>query len=193
MSSTVGASFLIEPIPEDTFVPEDFTAEQREMARAAADFVDGEVMSRLDDIQAKGPEIIPGLLKKAGEIGMLAIEIPEEYGGLGLDKASAMLVSETAAKEASFSISWGAHTGIGTLPIVYFGSEDQREKYLPKLGTGEWLAAYALTEAESGSDALAARASAVRDGDAWVLERHKPCLPNACLAHVVVVFGQLDR
>jgi alkylation response protein AidB-like acyl-CoA dehydrogenase len=192
MSSTVGASFLIEPIPEDTFVPEDFTAEQREMARAAADFVDGEVMSRLDDIQAKGPEIIPELLKKAGEIGMLAIEIPEEYGGLGLDKASAMLVSETAAKEASFSISWGAHTGIGSLPIVYFGSEDQREKYLPKLGTGEWLAAYALTEAESGSDALAARASAVRDGDDWVLDGTKQFITNAGFADVFVVFAQVD-
>ncbi len=192
MPTTVGGSFLIEPIPEDTFVPEDFTDEQRDMARAAEDFVDGEVMPRLDEIQKRGPEIMPGLLKQAGEIGLLAIEIPEEYGGLGLDKASAMLVSETAAKEASFSISWGAHTGIGTLPIVYFGSEAQREEYLPKLGAGDWIAAYALTEAGSGSDALAARASAVRDGDVWVLDGTKQFITNAGFADVFVVFAQVD-
>jgi len=192
MPATVGGSFLIEPIPEHTFVPEDFTEEQRGMARAAAEFVDGEVMPRLDEIQKRGPEIMPGLLKQAGEMGLLAIEIPEAYGGLGLDKASAMLVSETAAKEASFSISWGAHTGIGTLPIVYFGSEPQREKYLPKLGSGEWLAAYALTEAGSGSDALAARTSAVRDGDAWVLDGTKQFITNAGFADVFIVFAQVD-
>jgi alkylation response protein AidB-like acyl-CoA dehydrogenase len=192
MPTTVGASFLIEPIPDETFVPEDFTDEQRDMARAAADFVDGEVMPRLAEIQERGPEIMPGLLEKAGELGLLAIEIPEAYGGLGLDKASAMLVSETAAKEASFSISWGAHTGIGTLPIVYFGSEPQREAYLPKLASGEWIAAYALTEAGSGSDALAARTAAVRDGDEWVLDGTKQFITNAGFADVFVVFAQAD-
>jgi len=192
MPTTLGSSFLIEPIPDDTFVPEDFNEEQREMARAAEEFVDGEVMPRLDEIQKKGPEVMPGLLKQAGEIGLLSIEIPEEFGGLGLDKASAMLVSETAAKEASFSISWGAHTGIGTLPIVYFGTDAQRNSYLPRLGTGEWIAAYALTEAGSGSDALAARTTAVRDGDAWVLDGTKQFITNAGFADVFVVFAQVD-
>jgi alkylation response protein AidB-like acyl-CoA dehydrogenase len=192
MPPTAGAGFLIEPIPDDTFVPEDFSDEQRAMARSAEEFVDREVIPRLDEIQAKGPEVMPNLLRRAGELGLLAIEIPKEYEGLGLDKATAMLVSETAAKEASFSISWGAHTGIGSLPIVYFGTEAQRRHYLPRLATGEWLAAYALTEADSGSDALAAKTSAQREGDFWVLSGTKQFITNAGFADVFVVFAQVD-
>ncbi len=192
MPPTPGAGFLVEPIPDDTFVPEDFSDEQRAMARSAEEFVEREVIPRLDEIQAKVPEVIPNLLRRAGELGLLSIEIPEEYGGLGLDKATAMLVSETAAKEASFSISWGAHTGIGSLPIVYFGTEAQRRHYLPRLATGEWLAAYALTEADSGSDALAAKTSAQREGDFWVLSGTKQFITNAGFADVFVVFAQVD-
>jgi alkylation response protein AidB-like acyl-CoA dehydrogenase len=192
MPPTAGAGFLIEPIPDDTFVPEDFSDEQRAMARSAEEFVEREVIPRLDEIQAKGPEVMPNLLRRAGELGLLAIEIPKEYEGLGLDKATAMLVSETAAKEASFSISWGAHTGIGSLPIVYFGTEAQRRHYLPRLATGEWLAAYALTEADSGSDALAAKTSAQREGDFWVLSGTKQFITNAGFADVFVVFAQVD-
>ncbi len=113
MSVPVGSAFLIEPIPDEIFTPEDFTEEQRAMARAAEEFVDREVMPRIAEIEKNEPGVVPALLKRAGEIGLLAIEIPDAYGGLDLDKATAMLVAERAAKVASFSVSWGAHTGIG--------------------------------------------------------------------------------
>jgi alkylation response protein AidB-like acyl-CoA dehydrogenase len=164
-----GCAFLIEPVPDDVFVLEDFGEEARAMARTAQEFVDREVIPRLGEIEEKKHGVVPNLLRRAGEIGLLAIEVPEAYGGLGLDKSTALLVSERAAKLGSFSISWGAHTGIGTLPIVYYGSEAQKQHYLPKLASGEWLAAYALTEPGSGSDALASATTARRDGDHWVL------------------------
>jgi alkylation response protein AidB-like acyl-CoA dehydrogenase len=192
MTLPVGCAFLIESIPEDIFVPEDFTEEQRAMATTAAEFVEREVVPKLDEIEAQQPGVLVDLLKRAGELGLLAVEVPEAYGGLGLDKATAMLVAERAADVASFSISWGAHTGIGSLPIVYFGTEAQREHYLPRLASGEWLAAYALTEADSGSDALAAKTVARRDGDDWVLSGTKQFITNAGFADVFIVFAQAD-
>jgi len=187
-----GCAFLIEPIPDDVFVLEDFGEEQRAMARTAQEFVDREVVPRLGEIEEKKHGVVPDLLRRAGEIGLLGIEVPEAYGGLGLDKATALLVSERAAKLASFSISWGAHTGIGTLPIVYYGSEAQKQKYLPKLASGEWLAAYALTEPGSGSDALAAATTARRDGEHWVLNGTKQFITNAGFADLFTVFAQVD-
>ncbi len=192
MSVPVGSAFLIDPVPEDIFTPEDFTGEQRAMARTAEEFIDNEVIPRIAEIEEKKPGVVPTLLKRAGDIGLLAIEVPEAYGGLGLDKATAMLVSERAAKVASFSISWGAHTGIGSLPIVYYGSEAQKSEYLPRLASGEWLAAYALTEPDSGSDALAAKTVAKRDGDSWVLNGIKQFITNAGFADLFVVFAQAD-
>ena len=163
------------------------------MARTAQEFVDREVIPRLAEIEEKKHGVVPDLLRRAGEIGLLAIEVPEAYGGLGLDKATALLVSERAAKLGSFSISWGAHTGIGTLPIVYYGSEAQKQHYLPKLASGEWLAAYALTEPGSGSDALAAATTARRDGDHWLLSGTKQFITNAGFADLFTVFAQADK
>lgn len=187
-----GCAFLIEPVPEKIFTKEDFTDEQREMARTAGAFLEREVLPRLPEIEEKKPGVMPELLRRAGDLGLLAVEVPEAYGGLGLDKATAMLVSERVAKLASFSVSWGAHTGIGTLPIVYYGSEEQKGEYLPRLATGEYLAAYALTEPDSGSDALAAKTTARRDGDEWVLDGTKQFITNAGFADLFTVFAQVD-
>jgi alkylation response protein AidB-like acyl-CoA dehydrogenase len=190
--TALGAAFLIDPVPEDPFTPEDFSDEQRAMARTAEEFIDREVVPRLAEIEEKQEGVVPSLLHRAGELGLLAIEVPESYGGLGFDKATALLISERAAKVASFSVSWGAHTGIGTLPIVYYGTEDQKRRYLPRLASGEWLAAYALTEPGSGSDALAAKTLARREGDVWVLSGTKQFITNAGFADLFTVFAQVD-
>jgi alkylation response protein AidB-like acyl-CoA dehydrogenase len=192
MPAASGAAFLIELVPDEVFTPEDFSDEQRAMARTAEEFIDREVVPRLAEIEEKQEGVVPSLLRRAGELGLLAIEVPERYGGLGLDKTTALLVSERAAKVASFSVSWGAHTGIGTLPIVYYGTEAQKQTYLPRLASGEWLAAYALTEPGSGSDALAAKAVARREADAWVLTGTKQFITNAGFADLFTVFAQAD-
>ncbi len=192
MAISRGCAFLIDPVPEDVFTLEDFSEEQRAMARSAEEFVDREVVPRLAEIEHKQAGIMPDLLRRAGAIGLLAIEVPEAYGGLGLDKATALLVSERAAKVGSFSVSWGAHTGIGTLPLVYYGSEAQKQRYLPRLASGEWLAAYALTEPGSGSDALAARTRARLEGEQWVLTGTKQFITNAGFADLFTVFAQVD-
>src|SRR6185295_17875756 len=156
------------------------------------DFVRGEVTPRLEEIEAKAEGVMPALLKRAGELGLLMVDIPEAHGGLGLHKTTSMLVSERGALCASFSVSWGAHTGIGTLPIVYYGSEAQKTHYLPKLATGELLAAYALTEPGSGSDALAAKTRADRHGDDYRLTGTKQFITNAGFADVFTVFAKVD-
>jgi butyryl-CoA dehydrogenase len=168
MSHPAGCAFLIEPIPDWVFSKEDFTEEQRAMARTAEEFVAREVLPRAAEIEAKKDGVVEQLLKRAGEIGLLAIEVPEEYGGLGLDKATAMLVSERAAQLASFSISWGAHTGIGSLPTVYFGTPAQKAKYLPKLASGEWRAGDPRSEPHTRAVGRAAKAPPPRPGGAGV-------------------------
>src|SRR6185369_3631980 len=162
--------------------------------RTAEDFVRGEVLPRLDAIEAKEEGLMPALLKRAGELGLLMVDIPERYGGLGLHKTTSLLVAERGALNASFSISAGAHTGIGTLPIVYYGTEAQKQHYLPKLATGEWLAAYALTEAQSGSDALAMHTRAVLDaeGKHYRLTGTKQFITNAGFADLFTVFTKVD-
>lgn len=192
MSVEQGCAFLMGTLRDEIFTREDFNDDQRAMARTAAEFVAHEVCPRLPEIEEKKQGVIPELLRRAGDLGLLAIEVPEAYGGLGLDKATAMLVSERAAQLASFSISWGAHTGIGTLPLVYYGSEAQKTRYLPKLASGEWLAAYALTEPGSGSDALAAKTSARKEGDEWVLNGTKQFITNAGFADLFTVFAQVE-
>jgi alkylation response protein AidB-like acyl-CoA dehydrogenase len=175
------------------FTGADFTENDVLYARTAEDFVRGEVLPRLDEIESKQEGLMPALLKRAGELGLLMVDIPEAYGGLGLHKTTSMLVSERGALCASFSVSWGAHTGIGTLPIVYYGSEAQKQKYLPKLATGEWLAAYALTEPGSGSDALGARTRAERLPDGrWRLTGTKQFITNAGFADLFTVFAKVD-
>lgn len=188
-----GGGFLIERVgTRDAFTEADFGATEFEYARVAEEFVNHEVVPILDRIEAAEPGLMPALLRKAGALGLLMVDIPERYGGLGLDKATSMLVSERAAKCASFSVSWGAHTGIGTLPIVYYGTEEQKQRYLPRLATGELLAAYALTEPEAGSDALAAKTRAECRGDVYVLNGTKQFITNAGFADLFTVFAKVD-
>jgi len=188
-----GGAFLVERTgSRDVLTETGFGATEFEYAHVAEKFVNEEIVPILDRIEAAEPGLMPALLRKAGELGLLMIDIPERYGGLGLNKATSMLVSERAAKCASFSVSWGAHTGIGTLPIVYYGTEEQKQKYLPRLATGELLAAYALTEPDAGSDALAAKMRAERRGDAYVLNGTKQFITNAGFADLFTVFAKVD-
>jgi alkylation response protein AidB-like acyl-CoA dehydrogenase len=193
MGVPVGASWLVDPVGAHAqFTGADFTEDDRLYARTAEDFVRGEVLPRLEEIEAKQEGLMPALLRRAGELGLLMIDIPERYGGLGLRKTTSMLVSERGALCASFSVSWGAHTGIGTLPIVYYGSEAQKQRYLPRLATGEWLAAYALTEPGSGSDALAARTRAEpAAGGGYRLTGVKQFITNAGFADLFTVFAKV--
>lgn len=168
-----GAAFLWEPTgSRELMSAERFTDEQRQMAKAARDFSEKDIPPRVKEIESKRVGLLPALLRKAGELGLLMGDVPPEYGGLGLDMTTSMLVAEQFSHVGSFSVSHGAHTGIGTMPIVYFGTSAQKAAYLPDLATGKRLAAYALTEASSGSDALAAKTRAMlsTDGKYWILK-----------------------
>ncbi len=189
-----GGSFLIEDTkPEDVFTPEDFTEQHKMIADTTRDFVDSEVMPNVDKIEELNYDLSVGLLRKAGEIGLLSVDIPEEYGGLGLDKTSSMLVAENLGKAGAFAVSHGAHTGIGTLPIVYFGTEEQKKKYLPKFATAELISSYSLSEPGSGSDALSAKTVATpsQDGKYYALNGTKMWLSNAGFADVYITFAQV--
>jgi alkylation response protein AidB-like acyl-CoA dehydrogenase len=189
-----GAGFLWETVGTRAIqAPERFTAEQREIAGAARKFAAGEILPRVAEIEAKKPGLMPELLRKAGELGLLMVDIPTEYGGLGLDKTTSMMIAEEFSVVGSFAVSLGAHTGIGTMPILYFGTPEQKAKYLPDLATGQRLAAYALTESSSGSDALAAktRADKSSDGAHYVLNGTKQFITNAGFADVFTVFAQI--
>ncbi|HKP87974.1 MAG TPA: acyl-CoA dehydrogenase family protein [Blastocatellia bacterium] len=202
MTSTVeskkvikGGSFILEDhLPEDVFTPEDTSDEHRMIAQTAAEFTQKEVMPRDAEIESKSYEVHRELLMKAGELGLLSIDIPEQYGGAGLDLLSSLVASENVSGQASFSGTVGAHTTIGTLPIVYFGNDEQKAKYLPKLATGEWVGAYALTESGSGSDALAAKTTAklAEDGEHYTLNGQKMWITNAGFADVFIVFAKID-
>jgi len=195
MSATAGGSWLVTPVGSSPqFTGADFSEDDLLYAKTAEDFVRDEVFLRLEEIEAKKEGLMPELLKRAGELGLLMIDIPEAYGGLGLRKTTSMLVSERGALCASFSVSWGAHTGIGTLPIVYYGTEAQKQRYLPKLASGEWLAAYALTEPQAGSDALAAKTRAVLEpgGKSYRLSGTKQFITNAGFADLFTVFAKVD-
>jgi alkylation response protein AidB-like acyl-CoA dehydrogenase len=190
-----GGSFLIEDrTTQEVFTPEDFSDEQRMIGETAEEFMEKEMVPRLPEILALKYEATRQLLRKAGELGLLGVEIPEEYGGLGLDKVSGCLVSEKSARDGSFAVSFMGHTGIGTLPITYFGTEEQKKKYLPKLATGEWVSSYSLSEASSASDAMNAKAKAVLspDGKSWILNGEKMWLTNAGFADVYITFAKVD-
>src|SRR6185312_16655186 len=187
-----GASFLLNPTdPATIFTPEDFTDEQRQIAATASEFAANEVLPAAPEIEAKNFAITRALLKKAGDLGLLAVDVPEAYGGLSMDKVTSAIVADRMARLASFSVAFSAHTGIGTLPIVWYGTEAQKQKYLPKLATGEWLAAYALSEATSGSDAMNIRARAVAGGDSYVLNGEKMWITNAGFADLFTVFAKI--
>src|ERR1035438_8400383 len=188
-----GGSFLLTPIGAmPQFTPEEFGDDAKEFARAAKDFIQGEVLPKDEAIDKLDLPLTVGLMKKAGELGLLGLEVPEAYEGMDVEKKTAMLVLEEMSKQGSFAVTYSANTGIGTLPIVYVGTEAQKQAYLPKLSTGEWLAAYALTEAGSGSDALGAKATAVLDGDTWVLNGSKMWITNAGFADVFIIFAKVD-
>ena len=191
----LGGEFLLEEVGSyPIFTPEDFSEEQKMYFDTADDFSRNEVVPRVKEIEEKKPGLMVDLLRKAGRIGLLSVDIPEEYGGLGADKTTSMLMSATLSRVGSFSVSIGAHTGIGTLPIVYFGTKEQKEKYLPKLATGDMIAAYALTEPGAGSDALSARTRAdlSEDGTHYVLNGTKQFITNAGFADLFTVFAQID-
>lgn len=190
-----GLSFLVQRCGEaPVFGPEHFDEDQRMIRQTAMDFVEKEVIPRSDEIECKKEGIARELLGKAGALGLLAVDVPEEYGGLGGDKVTSNLVAESVAAHGSFSVMHGTHTGIGTLPIVYFGNEQQKRKYLPKLATGEIIGYYALTEAGSGSDALAAkcRAELTPDGKHYVLNGEKMFITNVGFADVGTIFAKVD-
>jgi alkylation response protein AidB-like acyl-CoA dehydrogenase len=190
-----GGSFLIEDVSYDRiFTPEDFTAEQVMIAKTTEDFVINEVLPELDDIENHQFDKSVKLLKQAGDLGLLGADVPEEYGGFGLDKISSALITEKFARAGGFSLSYGAHVGIGSLPIVLFGNEEQKQKYLPGLASGEKLAAYALTEPNSGSDALGAKTTAKlnAEGTHYVLNGEKQWITNSGFADVIIVYAKVD-
>ncbi len=190
-----GGSFLVEKVPcERVYTPEDFNDEQKLIAKTIDDFVENEVMPQIEHLENQDFTRSVKLMKKAGELGLLAADIPEEYGGLGLDKISSALITEKLARAGGFSITHGAHVGIGSLPIILFGNEAQRQKYLPFLATGEKISAYALTEPDSGSDALGARTTAKlnRTGTHYVLNGEKQWITNSGFADVFIVYAKID-
>jgi alkylation response protein AidB-like acyl-CoA dehydrogenase len=193
--AATGGSFLIEDrTPDEVFTPEDFTEEQVMIGRTAEEFMDKELLPRLPQLLKLDYELSRDLLAKAGEVGLLGVEIPEEYGGLGLDKVSGCLVAEKAGLDGSFATTFAVQVGIGTLPIVFFGTEEQKRKYLPKLASGEWVSSYSLSEASSASDAMNAKARAVKseDGKSWILNGEKMWLSNAGFADIYITFAKVD-
>ncbi|MGG3468053.1 acyl-CoA dehydrogenase family protein [Neobacillus pocheonensis] len=190
-----GGSFLVEDLSyEDIFTPEDFTEEHLMIAQTAADFVEKEVAPVLEHLENHEFDRTVKLLKKMGDLGLLAVDVPEEFDGLGLDKVTSSVITEKMSGAGGFSLSYGAHVGIGSLPIVLFGNDEQKKKYLPALASGEKIAAYALTEPGSGSDALGARTTAKLNaaGTHYILNGEKQWITNAGFADVFVVYAKID-
>jgi alkylation response protein AidB-like acyl-CoA dehydrogenase len=190
-----GGSWLLEPVgARRIFIYEHLSDEQKEFGKTTADFIEKEVLPKSKEIEEQKPAVSPNLLKKAGEIGLLMAETPEQYGGLGMNKVTSTVITENSTGQGSFCVTFLCHTGIGTLPILYFGTEEQKQKYLPKLSTGEMIGAYALTEAGSGSDALAAKTKAVlsSDGKYYVLNGEKMFITNGGFADLITVFAKID-
>ena len=190
-----GGGFLLEERETDqVFTPEDFTEQHMLIGQTAEEFAVNEIVPNIEKMEHKDFSITRDLLKKAGELGLSSAEIPEAYGGLEMDKVTAAVIADHIAKYAGFATTWGGHTGIGTLPIVYFGTEEQKKKYLPRLAAGEIIGAYALSEASSGSDALncRARAELSKDGRHYILNGEKMWITNAGFADLFTVFAKVD-
>lgn len=196
-ASIKGGEFLIKDIDaSQIFIPEEFNEEQQMIAQSCLDFIRTEVHPRLDEIDyAKNSDLMVSLMDKAGALGLLGTAIPEEYGGFGMNFNTSMLVAEACGGGHSFSVAYSAHTGIGTLPILYYGNEEQKSKYLPKLGSGEWKAAYCLTEPDSGSDANSGKTKAVlsADGKNFIINGQKMWITNAGFADLFIVFAKIDN
>src|SRR5690242_7557466 len=190
-----GGSFLLEERPtSEVFTPEDFNEQHQLIAQTADDFATNEVLPAADRLEHKDWALTRELLKKTAELGLTSVDIPEEYGGAEMDKVSSCILADHMAKYAGFAVSWGGHTGIGTLPIVFFGTDAQKKKYLPKLATTEMVGAYALSEASAGSDALncRARAQLAPDGKHYILNGEKMWITNAGFADLFTVFAKVD-
>ena len=190
-----GGSFLLETRrPEEVFTPEDFSEQHQLIGQTAEGFALNEIVPNIEKIEHKDFSVTRDLLKKAGDLGLSSVEIPEAYGGLEMDKVTAAVIADHIAKYAGFATTWGGHTGIGTLPIVYFGTEEQKKKYLPRLASGEIVGAYALSESTSGSDALNCRTRATlsADGKHYVLNGEKMWITNAGFADLFTVFAKID-
>ena len=190
-----GGEFLItETQFQDVFIPEEFDEEQTMIAQTCRDFLAAEVFPNLDRIDSQEEGLMESLLTKAGELGILGVSIPEEYGGFGKNFNTSMLVADVIGAGHSFAVALSAHTGIGTLPILYYGNEEQKSKYVPKLGTGEWKASYCLTEPNSGSDANSGRTKAklTEDGKHYVINGQKMWITNGGFADIFIVFAKID-
>jgi alkylation response protein AidB-like acyl-CoA dehydrogenase len=190
-----GGSFLLQPTSaESVFTPEDFNEEHRMIARTVSRFIDEKILPVMDELESQPEGMIERLLKEAGELGLLGAEIPSEYNGTELDKISSTIIAEEMGRAGSFAMSHGAQTGIGSLPIVFFGTDEQKSKYLPGIASGEKIAAYALTEPGSGSDAMAAkaRASLSPDGKCYVLNGTKQFITNAGVADIFIVYAKVE-
>src|ERR1039457_4684497 len=193
--AAAGGSFLLETrVPADVFTPEDLSEEQRQIAATAAQFAREEILPVAAEIEAKKPGVLAGLLRKAGELGLTAVDIPEEYAGVGMDKISSALISDHISVLASFSTSFGAHVAIATLPLVWYGTEEQKQKYLPRLATAECIGGYGLSEASSGSDAMNVRTRATLspDGTTYTLNGEKMWITNCGIAGLYTVFAKID-
>jgi alkylation response protein AidB-like acyl-CoA dehydrogenase len=193
--AAAGGSFLIESrTPAEVFTPEDLNEEQRQFAATAAQFGRDEILPASVDIESKKPGALTALMRKAGDLGLTGIEVPEEYGGMGLDKISSTVITDHLSVLASFSTAFGAQVGIGTLPLVWYGTEEQKKRYLPKLATAEWISGYALSESTSGSDAMniRTRATLSSDGNSYILNGEKMWITNAGIADLFTVFAKID-
>ena len=189
-----GGSFLVESRqPAEVFTPEDFSEQHQLIGQTTEEFAVNEILPNIEKIEHKDFSVTRDLLKKAGELGLSSVEIPEAYGGLDMDKVTAAVIADHIAKYAGFATTWGGHTGIGTLPIVYFGTEEQKKKYLPRLASGEIVGAYALSESTSGSDAMncRARAELSADGKQYILNGEKMWITNAGFADLFTVFAKV--
>ncbi len=192
-----GGEFLIrETQAHEIFVPEEFSEEQKMIAQTCKDFLKQEVYPHLDLIDSqKDPKLMPSLLDKAGALGLLGTSVPQELGGFGMDFNTTMLVAEAVGAGYSFAVAISAHTGIGTLPILYYGNEEQKKKYIPKLASGEWKASYCLTEPDSGSDANSGKTKAKlsADGKHYLITGQKMWITNGGFADVFIVFAKIDN
>jgi alkylation response protein AidB-like acyl-CoA dehydrogenase len=194
-SKISGGSFLLEERQtSEVFTPEDFTEQHQLIGQTTEEFAVNEILPNVERIEHKEFQVTRDLLKKAGDLGLSGVEIPEAYGGLEMDKVTAAVIADHIAKYAGFATTWGGHSGIGTLPIVYFGTEQQKKKYLPKLAAGEMVGAYALSESTSGSDAMncRARAELSKDGKNYILNGEKMWITNAGFADLFTVFAKID-
>jgi alkylation response protein AidB-like acyl-CoA dehydrogenase len=190
-----GGSFLIEDLaPEDVFTLEDLSPEQKQIADVASKFAEEKIATQVQQIEAKNWDVSRKLMRELGDLGLLGIDVPEQYGGLDMDKITSALVSQNLSASGSFSVTFSAHVTIGTLPLVWYGTPEQKEKYLPRLASGEWIAAYALSESSAGSDAMniGTRATLTPDGKHYLLNGEKMWISNAGMASLFTIFAKID-